>query len=66
MTASVLAGELGLALLQVRLDGLITKYMGETAARLRQVFRSDCLHPPGAHAARQRVAGTLASRSSCP
>ena len=28
MTASVLAGELGLPLLQVRLDGLITKYMG--------------------------------------
>ena len=38
MTASVLAGELGLALLQVRLDGLITRYMGETAAKLRQVF----------------------------
>ena len=40
MTASVLAGELGLALLQVRLDALITKYMGETAARLRQIFDS--------------------------
>ena len=40
MTASVLAGELGIALLQVRLDALITKYMGETAARLRQVFDS--------------------------
>ena len=40
MTASVLAGELGLPLLQVRLDGLITKYVGETAARLRQVFDS--------------------------
>ena len=38
LTASVLAGELGLPLLQVRLDGLITKYMGETAAKLRQVF----------------------------
>ena len=38
MTASVLAGELGLPLLEVRLDGLITKYMGETAAKLRQVF----------------------------
>ena len=38
MTASVLAGELGLPLFQVRLDGLITKYMGETAAKLRQVF----------------------------
>lgn len=40
MTASVLAGELGLPLFQVRLDGLITKYMGETAAKLRQVFDS--------------------------
>lgn len=38
MTASVLAGELGLPLFQVRLDALITKYMGETAAKLRQVF----------------------------
>jgi SpoVK/Ycf46/Vps4 family AAA+-type ATPase len=37
MTASVLAGEQGLPLFQVRLDGLITKYMGETAAKLRQV-----------------------------
>lgn len=38
LTASVLAGELGLPLLQVRLDGLLTKFMGETAAKLRQVF----------------------------
>ena len=38
MTASVLAGELGIPLFEVRLDGLITKYMGETAAKLRQVF----------------------------
>lgn len=38
MTASALAGELGLPLMQIRLDGLITKYMGETAAKLRQVF----------------------------
>ena len=38
LTASVLAGELGLPLLQVRLDGLITKFMGETVAKLRQVF----------------------------
>lgn len=38
MTASALAGELGLPMMQVRLDGLITKYMGETAAKLRQVF----------------------------
>lgn len=38
MTASVLAGELGIPLLSVRLDALITKFMGETAAKLRQVF----------------------------
>ena len=38
MSGSVLAGELGLPLFQVRLDGLITKYMGETAAKLRQIF----------------------------
>ena len=37
-TASILAGELGLPLLRVRLDGLITKFMGETAAKLRQIF----------------------------
>ncbi len=40
MTPSVLAGELGLPLFQVRLDGLITKYMGETAAKLRQIFEA--------------------------
>lgn len=38
MTASALAGELGIPLFVVRLDSLITKYMGETAAKLRQVF----------------------------
>ncbi|RZT43071.1 AAA family ATPase [Cupriavidus agavae] len=38
MTASVLAAELGIPLFSVRLDGLITKFMGETAAKLRQVF----------------------------
>ena len=38
MTASILAGELGLPLFLVRLDGLITKFMGETAAKLRLVF----------------------------
>lgn len=38
MTASALAGELGVPLFLVRLDALITKYMGETAAKLRQVF----------------------------
>lgn len=40
LTASVLAGELGIPLFQVRLDGLITKYMGETASKLRQIFES--------------------------
>lgn len=40
MTASVLAGELGLPLFLVRLDALITKFMGETAAKLRQVFNA--------------------------
>lgn len=37
-TASVLAGELGYPLFQVRLDAVITKYMGESSAKLRQVF----------------------------
>lgn len=38
MTAAVLAGELGIPLFAVRLDALITKFMGETAAKLRQIF----------------------------
>ena len=38
MTAQALAGELHLPLFTVRLDGLITKFMGETAAKLRLVF----------------------------
>lgn len=40
LTASVLAGELALPLLQVRLDGLITRFLGETAAKLRQIFEA--------------------------
>lgn len=40
LTASALAGELGLPVLQVRLDGLLTKFMGETAAKLRQIFEA--------------------------
>lgn len=40
LTASALAGELGLPLLQVRLDALITRFMGETAAKLRQIFEA--------------------------
>jgi SpoVK/Ycf46/Vps4 family AAA+-type ATPase len=42
MTAQGLAGELRLPLFTIRLDGLITKLMGETAAKLRMVF--DALH----------------------
>jgi SpoVK/Ycf46/Vps4 family AAA+-type ATPase len=38
MTASVLAGELGLPLFTIQLHALITKFMGETAAKLRLVF----------------------------
>jgi SpoVK/Ycf46/Vps4 family AAA+-type ATPase len=35
---AALAGELGIPLFLVRLDSLITKFMGETATKLRQVF----------------------------
>jgi SpoVK/Ycf46/Vps4 family AAA+-type ATPase len=40
LTASALAGELQLPLFVVRLDALLTKFMGETAAKLRQIFDS--------------------------
>lgn len=40
LTASVMAGELHLPLFQVRLDGLISKFMGETAVKLRLIFDS--------------------------
>jgi SpoVK/Ycf46/Vps4 family AAA+-type ATPase len=40
MTASALSGELGLPLFTIQLDGLITKFMGETAAKLRLVFEA--------------------------
>jgi len=38
MTASALAGELNMPLFTVVFDSLITKFMGETASRLRLVF----------------------------
>jgi SpoVK/Ycf46/Vps4 family AAA+-type ATPase len=38
MTAAALAGDLGLPLFTIQLDGLITKFLGETAAKLRLVF----------------------------
>ena len=42
LTASALAGELNVPLFVVRLDALLTKFMGESAAKLRQIF--DALH----------------------
>lgn len=38
MTAAAMAGELKLPLFSVLLDGLLTKFMGETASKLRTVF----------------------------
>ena len=38
MTASALAGELGLPLFSILLHGVITKFMGETAAKLKLAF----------------------------
>lgn len=38
MTASALAGELSSPLFTILLDGVITKFLGETAAKLRLVF----------------------------
>jgi SpoVK/Ycf46/Vps4 family AAA+-type ATPase len=40
MTASVVASELGLPLFSIQLDALITKFLGETAAKLRLVFEA--------------------------
>lgn len=40
MTASVIAAELDLPLFIVQTDKLITKYLGETSARLRQIFNT--------------------------
>lgn len=40
LTASALAGELSLPLFAIQLDGLITKYLGETAAKLRLLFEA--------------------------
>ena len=38
LSARMLASQLHLPLFTIRLDGLITKYMGETAAKLRIIF----------------------------
>lgn len=38
MTAQALAGELALSVYIIRLDGLISKFMGESIAKLRMIF----------------------------
>jgi SpoVK/Ycf46/Vps4 family AAA+-type ATPase len=38
MTAEALGGELNLPFFVIRLEGVITRYMGETAAKLRLIF----------------------------
>lgn len=40
MTAAALAGELTIPLYTIQLDGLTTKYLSETAAKLRLIFES--------------------------
>jgi SpoVK/Ycf46/Vps4 family AAA+-type ATPase len=40
MTAAALAGELHLPLFTILLEGVITKFMGETAAKLRLIFEA--------------------------
>jgi AAA+ superfamily predicted ATPase len=40
MTASVIASELSIPLFTVQVDKLVNKFMGETSARLRQIFDS--------------------------
>lgn len=40
MTATILAGELHLPLCTIMMDKFITKFMGETSAKLRQIFES--------------------------
>lgn len=40
MSAECIAGELGLPLYVIRLDGVISKYMGESVSKIRSVFDS--------------------------
>jgi SpoVK/Ycf46/Vps4 family AAA+-type ATPase len=40
MTAKVIASELDLPLYTIQMDKLVTKYMGETSLKLRQIFES--------------------------
>lgn len=45
MTASVLATELSLPLVTIRLDSILSKFMGEAASKLRQVFDAVAQQP---------------------
>lgn len=38
LTASIIASELSLPLYMIQMDKLVTKFMGETSAKLRQIF----------------------------
>ncbi len=40
LTASIIASELGVPLFIVQMDKLVTKFMGETSVKLRQIFDS--------------------------
>jgi SpoVK/Ycf46/Vps4 family AAA+-type ATPase len=40
LTAAVIAGELGLPLYKILLDGVISKFMGETGSKLRLIFEA--------------------------
>ncbi|MDD4296231.1 MAG: ATP-binding protein [Ruminiclostridium sp.] len=40
LTASIIASELNLSLFLVQMDKLVTKFMGETSVKLRQIFDS--------------------------
>jgi len=44
MTAQALAGELGIPVFIVRLDGLVSKFMGESIAKLRVIFDAMANH----------------------
>ena len=38
MTAQAIAGELGIPIFIIRLDGILSKFMGESIAKLRMIF----------------------------
>ena len=42
MTAAAIAGELKLLLMTIRLENLITRFLGETAAKMRLIFDQIC------------------------